>query len=291
MQDRRRFGVVHLRLAPASRIPRLALFPLPPALESLYAALFSASSAYFALPPDAPEKTKYAAPSGVGASDEGFSDLLGEKALIIIRRAGPAGIHPRPCATRRLRHGKRRALSAGYARHHGGKRVVAEAHMDLGILTLVVGASPGLSARDAAGRWLSVEDAPFTFPQRLTLTLLVGQSLTYLIGGLFAAGTHRHAQPDRRGAHARDFGPALECKCREGGEGGAEAAVGDRRKQRGGARGGAGAGDAGAGEGGEKEGEGKEGKDEDEVALGAEARLRRRDRFGEGQSSGVELIE
>ncbi|KAJ6497273.1 hypothetical protein C8R45DRAFT_124038 [Mycena sanguinolenta] len=65
--------------------------PLPPALESLYAALFSASTAYFALPPDAPEKTKCAAPSGVGASDEGFANFLGEKALITIRRAGPVG--------------------------------------------------------------------------------------------------------------------------------------------------------------------------------------------------------
>ncbi|KAF7350803.1 hypothetical protein MSAN_01641900 [Mycena sanguinolenta] len=74
----------------------------------------------------------------------------------------------------------------------GGKRVVAEAHKDLGILTLVVGASPGLDARDAAGRWISVEDAPpFALSQRLTATLLVGQSLTYLTGGLFAAGTHR----------------------------------------------------------------------------------------------------
>ncbi|KAJ6497272.1 hypothetical protein C8R45DRAFT_801890, partial [Mycena sanguinolenta] len=74
------------------------------------------------------------------------------------------------------------------------KRVVAEAHKDLGILTLVVGASPCLDARDATGRWVSVEDAPsfsFPSPQRLTATLLVGQSLTYLTGGLFAAGTHR----------------------------------------------------------------------------------------------------
>ncbi|KAF7350806.1 hypothetical protein MSAN_01642200 [Mycena sanguinolenta] len=65
--------------------------PLPPALESLYSALFAASSSYFALPPDTPDKTKYAAPSGTGASDEGFADLVGEKALITIRRAGPAG--------------------------------------------------------------------------------------------------------------------------------------------------------------------------------------------------------
>ncbi|KAJ6497275.1 hypothetical protein C8R45DRAFT_982454 [Mycena sanguinolenta] len=215
--------------------------PLPPALESLHAALFSASSAYFALPPDAPEKTKYAAPSGVGASDEGFADLLGEKALITIRRAGPAGT-PAPLrdATEAAWHttgelflqtmhdiaeglelpaldafdemskeargmperGAPRAASLlrlfRYVRpgptSGEGKQVVAEAHKDLGILTLVVGASPGLDARDAAGRWVSVEDAPsfsFPSPQRLTATLLVGQSLTYLTGGLFAAGTHR----------------------------------------------------------------------------------------------------
>ncbi|KAF7350805.1 hypothetical protein MSAN_01642100 [Mycena sanguinolenta] len=197
--------------------------PLQPALEYHCSTLFSAT-AYFALPPDAPEKTKYAAPSGTGASDEGFADLAGEKALITIRRAG--SLAPLPHCAMRLRRrlelpqldafdemskeakgmperGSPRAASLlrlfRYVRPEsasgegkGGERVVAEAHKDLGILTLVVGSSPGLDARDAAGRWISVEDAPpFASSQRLTTTLLVGQSLTYLTGSLFAAGAHR----------------------------------------------------------------------------------------------------
>ncbi|KAJ6477056.1 hypothetical protein C8R45DRAFT_1077075 [Mycena sanguinolenta] len=323
--------------------------------DDLAFALFSASSAYFALPADPPEKTKYAAPSGVGVSDEGFADLLGEKALITIRRTGPAGT-PAPLrdatsaawhatgevflsAVRDVAEGLELpgldafdemtwgaegselaaidAVRAPLVRPDSasdegkGKRVVAETHKDLGILTLVVGASPGLDPCDAAG----------SHPSR--------GPIAHLPHGLFAAGTHRvsvlpppssspedvyrysvvfarrpatacriststfstsplvPAFPDAlpestkaasRRAHARDLGPALDVNVA------GELREEQKRKLGIGAGGGERAGAGGAGAGGEKEGErageegnkqGEEGKgkDEDEVALGAESRL------------------
>ncbi|KAJ7466016.1 hypothetical protein FB451DRAFT_1486247 [Mycena latifolia] len=85
------------------------------------------------------------------------------------------------------------------------KNVVAEAHRDLGLLTIVVGASPGLDARDlVTGEWVSVEDAPSgggSAPSGgLTATIMSGQTLTYLTQGLHASGVHRvsvlPARPD-----------------------------------------------------------------------------------------------
>ncbi|KAJ6586651.1 hypothetical protein B0H10DRAFT_1961669 [Mycena sp. CBHHK59/15] len=70
----------------------------------------------------------------------------------------------------------------------------AEGHKDLGIITLVVGQSPGLDARDlVTGQWISVEDTPHsaTGAPRLTATLLAGQTLSYLTRGLYASGVHR----------------------------------------------------------------------------------------------------
>ncbi|KAJ7149266.1 hypothetical protein C8R43DRAFT_1007596 [Mycena crocata] len=207
--------------------------PLPPDLEPIYANLFAESATFFDLPSDAQAKTAHAAPTGKSASDEGFSDIVGEKQLITIRRVSgtpsqlcpaakeawnttgelffdtihaiaeslelpdlgifdpmSAEAHGLPTSTRAsslLRLFRYNRPEGG-----GGKKVVAEAHKDLGLLTLVVGQSPGLDARDpATGKWVSVEDAPPGTPGRLTATLLAGQSLTYLTRGLYASGVHR----------------------------------------------------------------------------------------------------
>ncbi|KAJ7162854.1 hypothetical protein C8R46DRAFT_903213 [Mycena filopes] len=209
--------------------------PLPPDLESLYAELFAQSASFFELPPDAPAKVDYAAPTGKAASDEGFSDIPGEKQLITLRRlsgtppplrksateawdatgqvflramhdiadsleledqgifdamaAEAQGFSPRTRASSLLRLFRYNRPTDGGAK----KKVVAEAHKDLGLLTLVVGHSPGLDARDpVSGRWVSVEDTPVGGTrQRLTATLLAGQTLTYLTRGLYASGAHR----------------------------------------------------------------------------------------------------
>ncbi|KAJ7162844.1 hypothetical protein C8R46DRAFT_1101672 [Mycena filopes] len=209
--------------------------PLPPDLESLYAELFAQSASFFELPPDAPAKVDYAAPTGKAASDEGFADIPGEKQLITLRRlsgtppplrksateawdatgqvflramhdiaesleladesifdamaAEAQGFSPRTRASSLLRLFRYNRPTEGGAK----KKVVAEAHKDLGLLTLVVGHSPGLDVRDpVSGRWVSVEDTPAGGTgQRLTATLLAGQTLTYLTRGLYASGAHR----------------------------------------------------------------------------------------------------
>ncbi|KAJ7662267.1 hypothetical protein B0H17DRAFT_1093740 [Mycena rosella] len=209
---------------------------LPPDLESVYATLFAESSVFFELPPDAQAKRDFAAPTGKAASDEGFSDIPGEKQLITLRSELKTPPQLREAAKTAWNETgklfletihdiaesldrpldlfdgmsveatnfseKDRAASLlrlfRYNRpgfnENGGlgmKKVVAEGHKDLGLLTLVVGQSPGLDARDpATGQWVSVEDTPPGAP-RLTATLLAGQTLTYLTRGLYASGIHR----------------------------------------------------------------------------------------------------
>ncbi|KAJ6527081.1 hypothetical protein B0H19DRAFT_1196403 [Mycena capillaripes] len=207
--------------------------PLPPDLESQYTSLFAESASFFDLPPDAPEKVDFAAPTGKDASDEGYSDIPGEKQLITLRRVSGTPPPLRKAATaawdatgqlflRTMRdiaeslelddlqvfddmssdaQGFSQSARASsllrlfrYDRPAagGGKKVVAEAHKDLGLLTLVVGRSPGLDARDVSGRWVSVEDTPTgAGAPRLTATLLAGQTLSYLTRGLYASGAHR----------------------------------------------------------------------------------------------------
>ncbi|KAF7316758.1 hypothetical protein HMN09_00408900 [Mycena chlorophos] len=206
--------------------------PLPPDLEALYSALFDSSAEYFALPADAEEKTRFAAPSGAAASDEGYADIPEEKQLITLRRQsgmpptlketsniawnatgkmfldtvhniaecleleGDLGLFDEMSAESNGFAEKERAASLlrlfRYNRPMEGKekRVVAEAHKDLGLLTLVVGSSPGLDAKDVHSRqWVSVEDGGR--PGKLTATLLAGQTMSYLTRNLFTAGPHR----------------------------------------------------------------------------------------------------
>ncbi|KAJ7466012.1 hypothetical protein FB451DRAFT_1138120 [Mycena latifolia] len=233
--------------------------PLPPDLSARYSALLGASSSFFGLPPTAEAKTKFAAPSGAAASDEGFAAIPGEKQLVTLRRLGstplpedlkgaskdawadtgalfsavmegiaaslglPADIFAGMAAEadvasfdretgrassllRLFRYERPAADDLDFGVGVGArKKVVAEAHRDLGLLTIVVGASPGLDARDlVTGQWVSVEDAPSgagSAPSGgLTATIMSGQTLTYLTQGLFASGVHRvsvlPARPD-----------------------------------------------------------------------------------------------
>ncbi|KAJ7119700.1 hypothetical protein C8R44DRAFT_672596 [Mycena epipterygia] len=218
--------------------------PLPPDLEPIYDRLFHKSASFFDLPSDDPDKIAFAAPTGKGASDEGFSDIPGEKQLITLRRVGDGtrygtpkqlqqaateawdatgrlfldtiagiaesleleldvfnaisseaeGFSPtqRASSLLRLFRYNRPGLSENGVQGQSKKKVVAEGHKDLGILTLVVGRSAGLDARDpVTGQWISVEDAPPGGGQRLTATLLAGQTLSYLTQGLYASGVHR----------------------------------------------------------------------------------------------------
>ncbi|KAJ7200374.1 hypothetical protein GGX14DRAFT_372318 [Mycena pura] len=208
--------------------------PLPPDLEALYTRLFAQSASYFDLPSDAREKTAFAAPTGKAASDEGFSDIPGEKQLITLRRVSgtPASLRETAmaawdatgalfldtvreiadsleledthifdemsCEANGFAEKVRASSLLRLFRYNrpdgtlGTKKIVAEGHKDLGLLTLVVGQSPGLDVRDVrTGAWVSVEETPPPGGARLTGTLLAGQTLTYLTRGLYAAGSHR----------------------------------------------------------------------------------------------------
>ena len=77
-------------------------------------------------------------------------------------------------------------------------KVNAEKHKDLGMLSLVVGHSPGLQALDSeTGAWVSVEDernlppGSVTRSGGLTATLLSGETLAFLSRGRYKAGVHR----------------------------------------------------------------------------------------------------
>lgn len=74
-----------------------------------------------------------------------------------------------------------------YERPPQGYKVTAEPHRDLGLLTLVIGGTPGLEALQSSdgGQWLDLEaDGP-------TATVLVGQTLRFLTRDAFTAGVHR----------------------------------------------------------------------------------------------------
>jgi len=78
----------------------------------------------------------------------------------------------------------------------GKGRLVAEPHRDLGILSLVIGSSPGLEVVDGTiGGWIPVETPPYAHPasstSNLTATILVGETLTHLTNGRYAPGRHR----------------------------------------------------------------------------------------------------
>ncbi|KAF6238054.1 hypothetical protein HO173_003688 [Letharia columbiana] len=96
-----------------------------------------------------------------------------------------------PTLVRMFRYDRPAAATAG-------PRVNAEKHKDLGLLSLVVGRSPGLQALDpSSNAWVSVEDEANLPPGAvarsggLTATLLAGETLAFLSRGVYRAGVHR----------------------------------------------------------------------------------------------------
>ncbi|TDL29635.1 hypothetical protein BD410DRAFT_780102 [Rickenella mellea] len=68
-------------------------------------------------------------------------------------------------------------------------KVVAEPHKDLGLLSLVVGHTPGLECQDPqTTAWVSCEENQ---EGKMSATLLVGQTLAAFTNGRYRAGRHR----------------------------------------------------------------------------------------------------
>jgi isopenicillin N synthase-like dioxygenase len=214
-----------------------------PEIRDTYSSLFSLSEKYFALPDEDAAKTDYAAPSGAQASEEGYSRIQGEKQILTcrsesrtplvlqdgVREAWAAsglllkntaediacslGLPPDtyssfvdPCITFRDEKTPTLLRMFRYERPPIGSEptVVAQSHRDLGMLTVVIGHTPGLdvleppSAQYPEGRWISIEESPAVnsspniSPGRtLTATLLNGQVMNYLTQGRYRPGYHR----------------------------------------------------------------------------------------------------
>ena len=88
-------------------------------------------------------------------------------------------------------------------------RVVSEKHRDIGLLSLVIGSSPGLEVWDntiirkdpttkaiSKGDWVAIEeDSDGTQAKGLTFTFLIGETLTALTNDLYQPGIHRVSVP------------------------------------------------------------------------------------------------
>ena len=202
-----------------------------------YSELFSAAQKFFNLPEDSPQKVAFQAASGSAASEEGYSDLPGEKSIMTIKTLYhcPQVLQKHAQAAWNLTGvfldevTKKIALSLGlqpdvfapfvwpccvlppekrtptllrmfrYIRPQGEEPTVnAERHKDIGLLSLVIGHSPGLEVMDPMdGAWNAIESEDFV-PQEakaqsggLTATLLTGQTLSLLTRGQYRAGVHR----------------------------------------------------------------------------------------------------
>lgn len=206
-------------------------------LVDAYSALFQASAAYFNLPETSVEKTSFRAPSGVKASEQGYSDIVGEKSMLTVRthETCPAMLYEQlsltwnltgafldstcksiadtlqldphvftpfiePCCD--LPRGKRTPTMLRLFRYNrpvGEEAVVAaEEHKDLGILSLVVGNSPGLQVFDtAANVWVPIEEDTVVPKDAkiksggMTATLLCGETMAFLTRDRYKAGVHR----------------------------------------------------------------------------------------------------
>ncbi|GJJ07894.1 hypothetical protein Clacol_002100 [Clathrus columnatus] len=88
----------------------------------------------------------------------------------------------------------------------GKGRLVAEPHRDLGLLSLVIGSSPGLEVWDTTvGHWIPIEQPPYAYSSSgLTATLLVGETLTYLTNGRYLPGRHRVFVPSLSSTQSTD---------------------------------------------------------------------------------------
>lgn len=206
-------------------------------LVDAYSALFQSSAAYFNLPDTSLEKTSFRAPSGVKASEQGYSDIVGEKSILTVKshEMCPAMLHEQlnltwnltgaflesickliantlqldpdvftpfiePCC--KLPQGKGTPTMLRLFRYNrpvGEEAVVAaEQHEDLGILSLVVGNSPGLQVLNtAANVWVPIEEdtvVPKDAKIRsggMTATLLCGETMAFLTRNGYKGGVHR----------------------------------------------------------------------------------------------------
>ena len=201
-----------------------------------YSALLEAAQSFFALSEDSPLKTTYQASSGALASEEGYSKIPGEKSILTIKIAdrSPESLRERAqkawdisgsflsnvleaiartlelkpdvfapfvesCKT--LPKEKRTPTLLRMFRYDrpAGKeaKVNAERHKDLGLLSLVVGRTPGLHVLNSiTGLWVPIEDDAVLPPNArmrsggLTATLLSGETLAFLSRGQYKAGAH-----------------------------------------------------------------------------------------------------
>ncbi len=222
-----------------------------PAMMEAYSNLFAKSHEFFALPADSSQKTAYQAVSGPTASEEGYSKIEGEKSILTTRtsnrcpelllsdlktawdltgafvertiRAIAVTLDLKedvflpfvnPCTTLTESKTPTQLRMFRYERPPTGSQptVNAEKHKDLGLLSLVIGHSPGLQVFDTGNNvWLPIEEDTCLPPDArirsagLTATLLGGETLAFLTRGKYKAGIHRvvcapvgasHGNPD-----------------------------------------------------------------------------------------------
>ena len=207
-----------------------------PGFVGAFTSLQHASKAFFALPEDSLDKTAHAAVSGALASEEGYSKIPGEKSILAIKTvsqcprplSAPAAaawgvaakfmdrilqaiarslelesdafsplVEPCKALPKEMRTPSLLRLFR-YDRPLDSKvKVNAERHRDLGLLSLVIGHSPGLLALNSAtNQWVSVEESSALPPQAklrsggFTATLLVGETLAFLSRDRYRAGVH-----------------------------------------------------------------------------------------------------
>lgn len=202
-----------------------------------YTDLFHSSTQFFSLPEASPQKTSFQAASGSAASEEGYSDLPGEKSIMTIKIhnrcpdilqqpaevawnltgaflqdiarkiASSLGLESEvfapfvdPCVM--LPREKRTPTLLRMFRYlrsgEGEAKVNAERHKDLGLMSLVIGHSPGLEVLDpVTGLWEAIESEDFVPKEAqvrsggLTATLLSGEMMALLTRGSYRAGVHR----------------------------------------------------------------------------------------------------
>ncbi|KAL9100550.1 MAG: hypothetical protein Q9163_004088 [Psora crenata] len=207
-----------------------------PGFVEAYTELQANMADFFALPEDTVQKTEYRAAKGAQASEEGYSKIPNEKSILTIKTSfhcpesmreqvmkawnitGPflarileaiavtLNLRPDvfapfvdPCKSLPLRERTPTLLRMfRYDRPSGPEpKVNAEAHRDLGLLSLVVGHSPGLHVKNSdTGAWVPVENDAVLPPGSrsrsggLTATLLGGETLAMLTRGRYNAGVH-----------------------------------------------------------------------------------------------------
>lgn len=211
-----------------------------------FSALFEASAQFFSLPEEDKLKYRLANRAAYSASEEGYSNIPGEKCMITLRKAATTpsqfelrqradaawrasaelmrevlsrieeslGMQPgvltrtmgpklelpgdgeENVATllRMFRYERPKATTNSETSEtvQPESKVVAEPHKDLGLLSLVVGHTPGLECFDpVAEKWVSCEELPGHEPGKLRASLLVGQTLAKFTNWRFQAGRHR----------------------------------------------------------------------------------------------------